>query len=217
MKVQILKLSQISENPTNPRTITPEALEGLQDSILAFPKMLELRPIVLSQDGTILGGNMRYKALTEIAAMDVDAMQAEISTIGSVLRKTDEEKQVLIDFWTKWHEKPYAFAKVTDLTGDEETEFVLKDNIHAGQWDYDSLRKFSKEDLSECCIAPWAEAFNMDEDSQPAGEKDEEELKRIILIFDRGRREEVEAMLGVERLGKTSYHFTELNRKRYDV
>ena len=57
----------------------------------------------------------------------------------------------------------------------------------------------------------------MDEDSQPAGEKDEEELKRIILIFDRGRREEVEAMLGVERLGKTSYHFTELNRKRYDV
>lgn len=217
-KTQVIRvvLGTMHPNENNPRTIKPENMRHLVRSILEFPKMLELRPIVLSQDGTILGGNMRYKALTEIAAMDVDAMQAEISTIGSVLRKTDEEKQVLIDFWIKWHEKPYAFAKGTDLTGDEETEFVLKDNIHAGQWDYDALREFSKEDLSECCITPWAEAFNMDEDSQ-LEKKDEEELKRIIFIFDRGRREEVEAMLGVERPGKTSYHFTELNRKRYDV
>ena len=64
MKVQILKLSQISENPTNTRTITPEALEGLQDSILAFPKMQEIRPIIVDRINTALGGNMRIRALS---------------------------------------------------------------------------------------------------------------------------------------------------------
>ena len=56
------KLSEIRENPNNPRTIKEDKFEKLVRSIQTFPEMLEARPIVVNPDGVIIGGNMRYKA-----------------------------------------------------------------------------------------------------------------------------------------------------------
>ncbi len=53
-------------NPNNPRTINEDKFQKLKNSIKEFPKMLELRPIVVDKDGMILGGNMRYRALQDL-------------------------------------------------------------------------------------------------------------------------------------------------------
>ncbi len=55
-------ISDICENPANPRTITPEKFDKLVQSVKDAPWMLKLRPIVVNKDGVILGGNMRYRA-----------------------------------------------------------------------------------------------------------------------------------------------------------
>ena len=65
----MINLTQIRLNPKNPRTITPAALAKLAKSIESFPRMMELRPIVVDDDGMILGGNMRYRAITEELGM----------------------------------------------------------------------------------------------------------------------------------------------------
>tara|TARA_R100001440_G_scaffold10963_1_gene19803 strand:+ start:22 stop:471 length:450 start_codon:yes stop_codon:yes gene_type:complete len=59
---KLTKLSEIRENPNNPRTIKEDKFEKLVRSIQTFPEMLEARPIVVNPDGLIIGGNMRYKA-----------------------------------------------------------------------------------------------------------------------------------------------------------
>lgn len=61
-----LKLSQIKLNPDNPRRIGKVEMERLVKSLQDFPEMMELREIIVDENNTILGGNMRYRALKQI-------------------------------------------------------------------------------------------------------------------------------------------------------
>jgi len=86
-----MKLSAIHTNPANPRLIKDERFKKLVKSISEFPKMMELRPIIVDADGMILGGNMRFKALKELGYKDIpDAWVKRASEL------TDEEKQRFI-------------------------------------------------------------------------------------------------------------------------
>jgi len=66
-----MQLSDITANPNNPRLIKDDKFKKLCQSIKDFPKMMELRPIVVDSDNVILGGNMRYKALKELKYKEV--------------------------------------------------------------------------------------------------------------------------------------------------
>lgn len=66
-----MKLSKIKANPNNPRVIRDANFEKLKQSIQDFPKMMALRPMVVDNDGIVLGGNMRLKALQEIGYKDI--------------------------------------------------------------------------------------------------------------------------------------------------
>jgi hypothetical protein len=51
-----MKVEELKVNKANPRQIRDEKFKKLKKSVKEFPKMLELRPIVIDDDGTILGG-----------------------------------------------------------------------------------------------------------------------------------------------------------------
>lgn len=61
-----MEIDKIKINPNNPRFIKDEKFKKLCNSINEFPKMLELRPIIVDTDGMILGGNMRFRAIKEL-------------------------------------------------------------------------------------------------------------------------------------------------------
>ncbi len=61
-----MKITDIKVNPENPRTIKDDRFIKLLNSIRDFPKMMELRPIIIDEAGTILGGNMRFRAVVEL-------------------------------------------------------------------------------------------------------------------------------------------------------
>lgn len=67
----MIKLSSIKLNPNNPRVINSDKFKKLVKSIKDFPKMMELRPIVVNSDNIVLGGNMRLKALKELGYKEV--------------------------------------------------------------------------------------------------------------------------------------------------
>ena len=52
--------------PKNPRFIRDERFRALCDSIRDNPEYMPARPIVVDEAGTILGGNMRYRAAKEL-------------------------------------------------------------------------------------------------------------------------------------------------------
>lgn len=54
-----MKLKDIKTNPDNLRVIRDEKFQKLKQSIQDFPKMMELRPMIVDAGGMILGGNMR--------------------------------------------------------------------------------------------------------------------------------------------------------------
>ena len=67
----MIKLSTIKSNPNNPRVCKDDKFAKLVNSIKEFPKMMELRPMVVNSDMVVLGGNMRLKALKEAGYKEV--------------------------------------------------------------------------------------------------------------------------------------------------
>ena len=114
MKTTIMKLSAIKQNPNNPRSINKDKFAKLVKSIEEFPRMLELRPIVLNKDNIVLGGNMRLKACKHIGLTEVPVVYAD------------------------------------DLTEEEQRQFIIKDNVGFGDWDWELLaNEWDVSDLND--------------------------------------------------------------------
>ena len=116
-KQKTIKLSSIKPNPENPRLIKDDKFYKLVESIKTFgEKMMPLRPIVIDENNTILGGNMRFKALKELGYKEVP---------------------------TEW------IKPAKDLTEEQKKEFIIKDNVGFGNWDFDVLANEWDSDLLE--------------------------------------------------------------------
>ena len=76
MKIERLKISEVKSNPNNPRIIKDDKFNKLVKSIKEFPKMLELRPIIVNDDMIVLGGNMRLKACKEAGMKEIPVIKA---------------------------------------------------------------------------------------------------------------------------------------------
>jgi ParB-like chromosome segregation protein Spo0J len=114
MKTEMVKISDVKNNPNNPRVIKDDKFEKLVKSIKEFPKMLEIRPIVVNDDMIVLGGNMRLKACKEAGLKEV------------------------------------PIIKASDLTEDEQKQFIIKDNVSGGEWDWEMLQNdWNLEELDE--------------------------------------------------------------------
>ncbi len=89
MKIELLPTSSLRINPDNPRVIRDERYAKLVKSIREFPKMLEIRPIVVNSDMMVLGGNMRLRACKEAGLKKVPVIRAEGLT-------EDEQRRFII-------------------------------------------------------------------------------------------------------------------------
>jgi DNA modification methylase len=103
MKTEMVKITEIQKNPNNPRLIKDNKFKKLVQSIKEFPKMLNLRPIVVNNEMVVLGGNMRLSACKEAGLKNVPIIKAD------------------------------------DLTEEQQKEFIIKDNVSFGEWDWDML------------------------------------------------------------------------------
>lgn len=111
-----MNIKDIKTNPDNPRIIKDDKFKKLVQSIKDFPKMMELRPIIVDENNIIQGGNMRYKALIELGYKDIP------------------------DEWVK---------QGKDLTPEQWQEFVIKDNVGFGEWEYGMLADWDLEKLEK--------------------------------------------------------------------
>lgn len=157
MKTEIVNLSQIQVNGANPRIIKDDKFEKLICSILVLPKMLELRPIVVDNTFVALGGNMRYRALTAISDMDEEELKSRLSEARDFQKKTAAEQDNLIEYWLRWKDKPTAhIIKATELSEEEQREFIIKDNVGYGEWDMDALaNEWDAEELDDWGLDVW--------------------------------------------------------------
>ena len=176
MKTEKIKLSQININARNPRKISDKQLERLVRSILIFPEMQTLRPIVIDETYTALGGNMRYRALTAIS----EKSPAEINMMlangcKGYAQKTEAERQNLRDYWEAWLADPTAIiVRADQLTEEQKREFIIKDNVAFGEWDDETLSEdFDPDELLDWGLGDFDdEPEDNDADEDDYGEED---------------------------------------------
>jgi hypothetical protein len=111
--VKLVPIGSVKGNSRNPRFIRDEKFKKLVASLVEFPKMAHLRPLVVDETMTVLGGNMRLKAMQEL----------------------------------KWKEVPIVVAE--GLTDAQKDEFVIKDNVGFGDWNWEQLaNEWDAEELT---------------------------------------------------------------------
>jgi len=117
----MIKLSKILPNPNNPRLIKDDRFKKLVNSIKEFPKMMELRPMVVDENYITLGGNMRLKALKDLGYKEIpDEWIKQASDL------TPEESRRFI---------------IADNVGFGEHDWEML----ANEWDIDELNKWGLE------------------------------------------------------------------------
>lgn len=106
-----MKLSEIKPNPNNPRLIKDDKFRKLVKSIEEFPEMLDKRPIV--------------------CVTDVDGKLYPLG--GNMRLKALQE--------LKYKDIPDTWVQLADeWTAEQRNEFVIKDNVGYGEWDYEALK-----------------------------------------------------------------------------
>lgn len=110
-----VKISEVKNNPNNPRLIKDDKFKKLVASINSFPEMLEKRPIVVDEDLMVLGGNMRLRASQEAGL-----------------------KEVWIDVAEGWSEEQKAEFIIKDNVG-----FGVWDwDMIANEWDVEQVEEW---------------------------------------------------------------------------
>ena len=149
VKTKLLSLAKIKANQQNPRVISESKLKKLINSLLVFPKMMSLRPITIDENGYVLGGNMRLTALGRIAQMTWEELQSLLESLPEFNDLPDEGHEVL-EFWEQFLSRPQAEVQyASDMTESEKKQFIIKDNVSFGDWDYDELENWDAEQLQE--------------------------------------------------------------------
>ena len=185
-----VKISQLVENTDNPRYITKPAFEKLVKSILIFPRMLEIRPIVVDGNNKVLGGNMRLKALERIEEMQAEEIRASLESLETYNRKTELERANLLQYWKEWQENPVASVIcVEQMTEEEQREFVIKDNVGFGEWNFDVLAN----EWDDVQLTEWGMNLPQPEDTEE-GKKDlsDKVVEKYAVEIDCSNEEEQE-------------------------
>lgn len=141
MQTEKVSLKSVNTNKDNPRKIDKTQFDRLVISLLVFPEMQQLRPIVVDETGTALGGNMRYRALTAIAQKkDIASIADTLRNSRDFAKKTPEQQKQLLGYWEQWLGDPTAtIVRAETLTQEQKREFIVKDNALFGEWDADLL------------------------------------------------------------------------------
>lgn len=157
MKVEKVKLTQVAMNDNNPRSITDTKFAKLVNNVLSFPKMLELRPIVVSDEMKALGGNMRLRALQYIAKLQPAELDNVLTTIPDYTKASDGEREAVAQHWHEWLKQPTApVVYAATLTAQEQRRFIILDNVGFGDWDWDELaNNWDGEELGDWGLDNW--------------------------------------------------------------
>jgi len=139
----MIKVSDIKTNPNNPRLIKDEKFKKLVKSISEFPKMMELRPIVVDENMIVQGGNMRLKAIIELKMKEIPD-----SWVKQANDLTEDEKKRFI---------------ISDNVGFGEWDW----DILANEWDSNELNEWGLDvpdfNLKGIEIKDNSEQFDLEE------------------------------------------------------
>jgi len=146
-----MKLTELKPNPNNPRLIKDDKFKKLVKSLQEFPEMMEKRPMV--------------------CVTDADGKKYPLG--GNMRLKALQE--------LKYKEIPETWVTMADeWTEEKRQEFVVKDNLAMGEWDWEVLNAdWDVEQLEEWGLDThevWGDEANQQDYSDKNKEIDTDEF-----------------------------------------
>jgi len=116
-----MKLSNIKVNPNNPRVIKDTKFNKLLESLREFPEMMKQRPMVLVTD-----------------------TDGKLMPLGGNMRLQALKQLGYTEISDDW------VSIVDNWTDEQKRQFIVKDNLSYGEWDWDLLTgEYDKDELIE--------------------------------------------------------------------
>lgn len=109
------KIEEFTLNPNNPRTINQTQLDRLKQSIQDLPEMMYLRPLIINNEGVVIGGNMRLKALMELGITEAPYIQIEDFTPEQEQEFILKDNMLYGDLGQNNREHPHAETKLKQI------------------------------------------------------------------------------------------------------
>lgn len=157
MKAEKVAIGEVKLSPYNPRVIKNDKFKKLMKSIMEFPEMLELRPMVVDEDMIVLGGNMRLRACMELGIQEVPVVKAT--------GLTDEQKKEFV---------------IKDNAAFGEWDWDLL----ANQWEIQDLSDWGLDIPASYFDEDVEPQFDMDELDKDLDTYINSKVKQITMYFD---------------------------------
>ncbi len=164
MNLVKVKISEVKNNPNNPRVIKDFKYRKLVKSIKESPWMLQYRTIVVNDDMIVLGGNQRLRACKEAGMKEI------------------------------------YIQKASELSEEQQRQFIVKDNLSSGEWDWDALANdWDADELESLGLdMPFMGDSMSNENEYLDQDPDKKlenflnaEIKRLYLVYDSDLYEKV--------------------------
>lgn len=151
-----MKLSELKTNPTNPRLIKDDKFKKLVQSLKDFPEMMEKRPIICV----------------------TDTSDGKLYPLGGNMRLKALQE-------LKYKEIPDSWVMMADdWTEEQRKEFVIKDNVSFGEFNWDMLQDdWDSDDLENWGLdlpAEWGEEEELEAEEDDFEVELPEEPKTVL-------------------------------------
>ena len=147
-------ISKFKNNPSNPRIIKDDKFIKLVESLKTFPEMMEKRPLVCVTDSD-----------DKIYPLGGNMRLKALKELG--YKEIKKEWVTLADDWSIEQQK----------------EFLIKDNVSFGDWDFDTLaNEWDAEQLQD-----WGLDVHLFENDLDYSDKNQEKQYqgfRLFLLYD---------------------------------
>ena len=146
-----MKLSNIKVNPNNPRVIKDGKFNKLVESLKEFPEMMKERPLVLITD-----------------------TDGKLMPLGGNMRLRALRELKYTEINDSW------ISIVDNWSDEQKRQFVIKDNLSFGEWDFDLLTaEYDKDELIE-----WGMDLYEFADIEEIEENDTKEKSGVLLNIE---------------------------------
>lgn len=149
---------QLEGLPANPRDIVDRKFDLLIKSILMHPKMLELKCMMVLPFGDdkfiVIGGNMRYRGLTEISKMSPAQIIIMLGKCSGYAQLSADDRERLRNFWGEWVKSKDRLIPCgvipKETTSEELKAYAVLDNSGFGKWQWEMLaNEWDADQLTE--------------------------------------------------------------------
>ena len=146
-----MELSNIKVNPNNPRVIKDGKFNKLLESLREFPEMMKERPLVVVTD-----------------------TDGKLMPLGGNMRLRALRELKYTEINDSW------ISIVDNWSDEQKREFVIKDNLSFGEWEFDLLTaEYDKDELIE-----WGMDLYEFADIEEIEENDTKEKNGVLLNIE---------------------------------